>query len=377
MALPNRTVAPAREKGGKFGFFNHGQYGLAAAGERIASTPEGKSRNCHAMATAGLIDELAHPPGEAAAGGLRTYYRIAEEAGAVVRCDAAEAQIIVFNSPTVEDEADLQEFYNIDYHTLQSSLDPDELSRLEFETDHAAFIFKRPRSFSADDNFLLKLTSTGVFLYEDRLVVVMPDDAPLFEGRAPLRIFSVQDVFLRLLYQCISHFEGHLKAINMLSDSLERRIITSMETRYLLNMFALEKSLVYILNAINSNGALFDRLKASATRLGLDHDQTRILEDIIIENQQCLRRSEIYSQVIAGLMDARASIVSHNLNTLIKQFTIWTIAIMLANLVIGIFSMNVRLPLPGESEVWPFFLINVLAVGSAIAIFWISRVRKW
>jgi magnesium transporter len=314
---------------------------------------------------------------EPRSGGVRSYYRVAEEAGTVVRCESAEAQIIVFNSPTIEDEADLMEYYNIDYHTLQSSLDPDELSRLEFEADHAALIFKRPKSFSADDNFLLKMTSTGVFLYEDHIVVVMPDDAPLFEGRAPLRIFSVQDVILRLLYQSISHFEGHLKAINMLSDSLERRIITSMETRYLLNMFALEKSLVYILNAINSNSALFDKMKSYAERLGFDHDQLGILEDIIIENQQCLRRSEIYSQVVAGLMDARASIVSHNLNTLIKKFTIWTIAIMMANLVVGIFSMNVALPLPTEGKLWPFMMVNALAILVSVGIIWFSRFRKW
>ena len=322
-----------------------------------------------------------HPsPGtapEPRSGGVRSYYRVAEEAGTVVRCEPSEAQIIVFNSPTIEDEADLMEYYNIDYHTLHSSLDPDELSRLEFEADHAALIFKRPKSFSADDNFLLKMTSTGVFLYEDHIVVVMPDDAPLFEGRAPLRIFSVQDVILRLLYQSISHFEGHLKAINMLSDSLERRIITSMETRYLLNMFALEKSLVYILNAINSNSALFDKMKSYAERLGFDHDQLGILEDIIIENQQCLRRSEIYSQVVAGLMDARASIVSHNLNTLIKKFTIWTIAIMMANLVVGIFSMNVALPMPTEGQLWPFMMVNALAILVSVGIIWFSRFRKW
>ena len=333
------------------------------------------------MSTMPVMHAADHPSSgtapEPRAGGMRSYYRVAEEAGTVVRCEPAEAQIIVFNSPTIEDEADLMEYYNIDYHTLHSSLDPDELSRLEFEADHAALIFKRPKSFSADDNFLLKMTSTGVFLYEDHIVVVMPDDAPLFEGRAPLRIFSIQDVILRLLYQSISHFEGHLKAINMLSDSLERRIITSMETRYLLNMFALEKSLVYILNAINSNSALFDKMKSYAERLGFDHEQLGILEDIIIENQQCLRRSEIYSQVVAGLMDARASIVSHNLNTLIKKFTIWTIAIMMANLVVGIFSMNVALPLPTEGQLWPFMVVNALAILVSVGIIWFSRFRKW
>ncbi|MFA7343446.1 MAG: magnesium transporter CorA family protein [Terrimicrobiaceae bacterium] len=310
-------------------------------------------------------------------GGQRTFYRIDDQTGRLVPCAQGEGQVIVYNSPTIEDEADLLELHNIDYHTLQSSLDPDELSRLEFEHDHAALIFKRPKSFCADDNFLLKLTSTGIFVYEDYLVVVMPDDAPLFEGRVPFQIHSIQDVILRLLYQSVSHFEGHLKAINMLSDSLERRIMTSMETKYLLNMFALEKSLVYILNSISSNAALFDKMKLAAEKLGLDHDQTSILDDIMIENQQCLRRSEIYSEVVAGLMDARAAIVSHNLNILIKHFTIWTIAIMLANLVVGIFSMNVKLPIPMEAELWPFYTINILAVGSAIGVLWLSRVRKW
>ena len=320
------------------------------------------------------LSVTAEPP---QSGGQRTFYRIDEEAGRLLPCAHGEGQVIVYNSPTIDDEADLLELHNIDYHTLQSSLDPDELSRLEFEHDHAAIIFKRPKSFCADDNFLLKLTSTGIFIYEDYLVVVMPDDAPLFEGRVPFLTHSIQDVILRLLYQTILHFEGHLKAINMLSDSLERRIITSMETKHLLNMFALEKSLVYILNSISSNGMLFDRLKTAADKLGLDHEQAGLLEDIIIENQQCQRRADIYAQVMHGMMDARASIVSHNLNILIKQFTIWTIAIMLANLVVGIFSMNVRLPMPMERELWPFYIINVLAIGSAFGVYWLSRVRKW
>lgn len=305
----------------------------------------------------------------------RQFYRLQE--GKLFACAPEQAQIIVYRSPTLDDQDELQELYNIDYHTLQSSLDPDELSRLEFETDHATIIFKRPKSFCADDNFLLKLTSTGVFMYDDYLVIVMPDDAPVFEGRVPFPVETLQDVILRLLHQSMSHFEGHLKAINMLSDSLEKRISTSMETTYLLNMFALEKSLVYIINAIGSNGALLDRLKANSEKLGFDHDQVRVLEDIIIENKQCFRRTEIYAQIIGSLMDARASIVSHNLNQLIKKFTIWTIAIMLMNLVVGIFSMNVALPFPGEDVLWPFYVILALCVASAGTVFWLWRVRKW
>jgi magnesium transporter len=305
----------------------------------------------------------------------RSFYRL--EAGRLLPCEPNQAQIIAYVSPTIDDEAELQEHYNIDYHTLQSSLDPDELSRLEIEPDHAAFIFKRPKSFCAGDNFLMKLTSTGIFVYEHYLVIVMADDSPIFEGRVPFPVKSIHDVILRLLYQTTMHFEGHLKAINMLADSLERRINTSLENKYLLNMFALEKSLVYILNSISSNGSLLERMKSMAEKLGFDSDQAGILEDLIIENQQCYRRAEIHTQVLGNLMGTRASIVGHNLNQLIKNFTIWTVAIMLATLVIGLFGMNVALPLPMEEAYWPFWLIGILALLAGTVIFFLRRMNKW
>ncbi len=315
------------------------------------------------------------PVAPAATPSMRSFFRLAD--GRPVPCEEADAQIIAYNSPGPAEEAELLERFNIDSHTLQSSLDPEELSRLEFEPDHAAVIFKRPKSYCADDNFLLKVTSTGAFLYADLLVVIMPDDAPLFEGRAAFPVHSLQDVILRLLYQSISHFEGHLKAINMLSDSLEKRLAKSMENKYLLNMFALEKSLVYILNSLSSNSTLCEKLRLSASRLGFDSDQIGVLEDIAIENKQCFRRAQIYSEVLGGLMDSRASIVSNNLNHLIKKFTIITIAIMLANLIVSIFSMNVKIPWQEHSDLWPFLMINILAAGSAFAVLWTWRVRKW
>lgn len=320
-----------------------------------------------------ILDSTVSP--ESASPGVKSYYRI--ESGRLASCQMSEAQIIAYNCPGPAEQVEMLELYNIDYHTLQSSLDPDELSRLEFEPDHAAVIFKRPKSYCAEDNFLLKVTSTGVFLYQDQLVVVMPDDAPLFEGKVPFAIRSLQDVMLRLFYQSIYHFDGHLKAINMLSDSIEKRLTQSMENRYLLNMFSLEKSLVYILNSLSSNTTLFEKIKVASAKLGFDAEHLEILDDIMIENQQCFRRAEIYAQVIASLMDARASLVSNNLNHLIKKFTIFMIAIMLPTLVISVFSMNVRLPIPQEEEWWPFWIVSALAIAPALTVLWLWRVKKW
>ena len=305
----------------------------------------------------------------------RLFFRL--ESGRLVPCEPDAAEIIIYTSPTMDDEAELQEQYNIDYHTLQSSLDPDELSRLEIEHDHAAIIFKRPKSFCAGDNFLLKVTSTGVFLYDNYLVIVMADDSPILEGRVPFPVKTIHDVILRLLYQATMHFEGHLKAINMLADSLERRIATSLENTYLLNMFALEKSLVFVLNSITSNGGLLQRMRALSDKLGFNSDQAAILDDLIIENQQCLRRAQIHTQVLSNLMGTRASIVGHNLNQLIKKFTIWIVAIMLTSLFVGLFGMNVALPLPMEEASWPFWLIMILGAIAGGAVFLLRRMNKW
>jgi magnesium transporter len=248
---------------------------------------------------------------------------------------------------------------------------------LEINPDHATIIFKRPKSFCAGDNFLMKLTSTGVFVYESYLVIVMADDSPVFEGRVPFPVNSIHDVILRLLYQATMRFEGHLKAINMLSDSLERRVNTSLENKYLLNMFALEKSLVHIVNSITSNGVLLERMKAASDRLGFNKDELGILEDLIIENQQCYRRAEIHTQILANLMGTRASIVGHNLTQLIKKFTIWSVAIMLVSLVVADFGMNVAMPVPMEKALWPFWLINILAFTAGGAVFYLWRMNKW
>jgi len=99
------------------------------------------------------------------------------------------------------------------------------------------------------------------------------------------------------------------------------------------------------------------------------------LDDLIIENSQCYRQAEIHSNILASLMDARASIVGNNLNVLMKTLNIIMLGIMLPTLVVSIFSMNV--PIPGQGHPLSFWLIIILALSSvgAMMIFW--KKKKW
>ncbi len=288
-----------------------------------------------------------------------------------------EASVFIYISPDEAERKFLVDHLKIDEHTLSSSLDPDELARLEFEPEHLALIFVRPKSYMAKDNFLFRVLPTGVFIFRDRMIIILTEDTPIFEGKHLARVQNLHDLLLRMLYRAISHFTEHLKVINAISGELEQRINTSMENRYLLNMFTLEKSLVYYLNAISANSTLIEKLRANTAKLGLNVEQIELLDDLMIENKQCYRQAEIYSQVLSSLMDARASIVSNNLNQLIKTLTFITIAIMTPTLVVSIFSMNVRLPVPQMQALWPFFSILGLALISAGLVYLFRYLKKW
>ena len=142
-----------------------------------------------------------------------------------------------------------------------------------------------------------------------------------------------------------------------------------------IHLAVLDAEIFRNLDAIHSNNAVIEKLKNNAAKIGFTQENIEFLDDIQIENNQCLRQTEIYSQVLASLMDARASIISNNLNIRIKALTLITIAIMLPTLVVSIFSMNVKIPL--EEHPHAFLIISGLALASSIVVGLLWWRKKW
>jgi magnesium transporter len=292
----------------------------------------------------------------------------------IMECTENEGSILVYINPDANERKMLIEQYQVDEHTLNSALDPDELSRMEFETNHVAYIIKRPKNYSAKDRLLFKAATMGAFLFSDKIIIVLAEDLTIFDGKIFAQAKSLNDVLLKLIYRSIFHFFEHLKVINMISDELEQKINRAMENRYLINLFTLEKSLVYYLNAINSNGGLIEKIKHNVAKFNFSAEALELLDDITVENNQCYRQAEIYSNILASLMDARASIVSNNLNILIKVLNIITIGLMVPTLVVSIFSMNVRLPF--QDFFHAFWVILGLALVSMCGVFFVWKALK-
>ncbi|MBN2357424.1 magnesium transporter CorA family protein [candidate division KSB1 bacterium] len=290
-------------------------------------------------------------------------------------CQAEQAKIFVYISPNESEKKYLTSELRLDEHTLNSSLDPDELSRLEFEPDHVAMIFKRPKSYSAEDRFLFRTTSMGIFLFQEKIIIVVPEDLPMFDDKKFTRTISLKDLMLKMLFRSIFHFLEHLKIINMITDDLEEKINIAMENKYLLNLFTLEKSLVYYLNAINSNSILLQRLKNNVNKISLNQDEEELLDDIMIENSQCFKQADIYANILSSLMDARASIISNNLNVLMKTLNIITISIMVPTFVVSAFSMNVGIPF--QRHPLAFWMVLGIALVSLFGFYLFWKYKKW
>ena len=310
---------------------------------------------------------------------MRRLYTV--ENGLLLEKESEPAPVNVYISPDEVERRALTEKFFLDEHTLLSSLDPDELSRLEFEPEHVAMIFKRPcnQTITGGENAHLEfnVASVGVFIFQEKLIVVQSQDMPIYPGSRPVnREISLREVLLRMLYRTIMHFLEHLKAINMMVDAIEKEINHSSENRHLISLFALEKSLVYYVNAINSNDALLQKMRNNASKIGFTQEEAEILDDIIIENHQCGRQAQIYTNILAGMMDARASIVSNNLNVLMKTLTMITICLQVPTMVVSIFSMNVDLPI-SQGNNWGFWFVIGLSVLSLAAFMGVWRWRKW
>lgn len=263
--------------------------------------------------------------------------------GDLVSTSESEATVVLVLNPTVDERNEIGLALE-DSHTMNSMLDPEEGARIEVEEKHVVMIWKRPKNATIDGEIQFLVNTAGLIYEEKRLTFVCEDENITFEGKDFRAIRSVQDLILRRLLYSIHHFQEHLKVIKLITAELQVKLNHSMENHYFLQMFALSESLVYFLDALESNAALLQKLRRAGKALNFSEKDFDLLDDIIIEQAQCSRQAEIHSQVLAGLMDARGNIINNNMNVLLKNLTLINVVFLPLNLLAGIGGMS-ELPL--------------------------------
>lgn len=249
---------------------------------------------------------------------------------------SGDTQVQIHINPDADERREILDSLPIDEHSLSSSLDPDEISRVEFKPDHMLVIWKLPKNYSYQEEVRFNVSSVGISLAGNRLVLILPEDISLIDEKSG----SALDCVLGIFTHTTRHFLEHLKVIKLVSREIQNKINTALENKYLIHMFTLGESLTYYFHAIASNAIVLRKIRNNTERLGFSSEQIELLEDIIIENDQCARQAEIYSSVLSGLMDARGTLVNNNMNIILKNLTIVNTVLLPLNLLASIGGMS-------------------------------------
>ena len=291
-------------------------------------------------------------------------YNIAD--GRIVECpEDSIGPIQLYSNPTDEDREFLVQECGIDEHTYYSALDEDEISRVEYETNHIAVILKQPRRYNRDDKLIFRVASVGAFLFRDKIIIVQADSVPIFEyGKMPLRGNTIPGVLLRLVYHSTRHFLENLRIIRSISDTFENKMETSVTNKALAGIFSLLKGLTYYGSAISANLLLLLKLKADARKIGFTEEEIDFLEDITVENKQCDNLSKIYSEILSDMSNARVSIVNNTLSNVMKYLAVINLIFMPINVLTGMGGMS-EFSVMTQGIWWPyaysgFFLFSVV-----------------
>ncbi len=248
--------------------------------------------------------------------------------------------IHIYSNPTAEERQHLIATLPIDQHSLSSALDPDEISRLELKPNLTFMIWKHPENYSFEGEIRFNVSSIGIMLKPNQLVVIMSGNISLFNDQQVYQMRNHLDVVLNILSQTTRHFLEHLKVVKQISREIQKKINTALENEYLIQMFTLGESLTYYLNAISSNIAVLNKLNNNIEKIGLSTEQKELLDDILIENNQCYKQAEIYSNTLSELMDARGTLVNNNMNVILKNLTIINVIFLPLNLIASIGGMS-------------------------------------
>lgn len=250
--------------------------------------------------------------------------------------EADNPTIYVYVKPNEEEKKLIKENFDISDHDIASSIDEEELPRLDDE-EKFFYIWKYPRNFMKKSDF--EISSIGFFIREDKLIMITDYDFDYFRANK-IKFRNNFDVILRFMDFTLKHYSAHLKIVKAISREIQGKIISSMENKYLIQMFTLSESLVYYQSSLNLNYDATHKLYAYVKKMETNEFNLNYLENIKIENEQALKQAEIYSEVFSGLMDARASIVNNNMNQLMKKLTIINIIFLPLNLIAGIGGMS-------------------------------------
>jgi magnesium transporter len=279
-----------------------------------------------------------------------------------------------------EEFSELSTNLDIPLDFLADSLDIDERSRFEEEDNVKLIVIKTPtenNSFNESDAYYITIPICIILTHNQIITVNSFENGAIkkflntFQNRHP---DNRKMMVLKIFEKITQTYMESLKEINQRRNVLEQKLYASNRNEELLELMRIQKSLVYFVTALRSNEMMLIKI-VRTNFLGLNEEEKEFLEDLIVDISQGLEMANIYTNILSSTLDAFASIISNNLNNVLKRLTSITIILSLPALVTGIYGMNV--PIPYSDSPHAFYIPIILSVSISIVISWYFMKKKW
>ena len=246
---------------------------------------------------------------------------------------------------------------------IKSALDEEERARIESEDQFTLILVDIPVTSNEEYTGLYGTIPMGIIIGDNHIITVCLNDNPILNdfinGRVKAFYTYKKTRFLfQLLYKNSTYYLQYLRNIDKLSDKIEKELHRSMKNKELIELLGLGKSLVYFSTSLKSNEAILDKIMR-VKPIKMYPDDEEILEDVIIENKQAIEMANIYSNILSNTMDAFASVISNNLNIVMKFLASITIVLSIPTMVASFFGMNVDIPLSNNPHA--FLIIFIMS----------------
>ena len=248
---------------------------------------------------------------------------------------------------------------------LRAALDEEETSRIDTEDGQTLIIIDVP-AVEKDDAVEYSTLPLGIIVTQKHIITVCLKESSILRDFQDGLVRNAEtqkrtSFILYMLLQVAKRFLQYLKQIDKIYNFMERQLYKSQRNKELIQLLDLEKSLVYFNTSLKANEVTLEKILRGRiiTLYEEDHD---LLEDVLIEVRQAIEMANIYSSIISGMMDAFASVISNNLNVIMKVLTSITILLTIPNIIFGFYGMNITTGLPLDHFWWIPLVVAAVAI---------------
>ncbi|HGZ9937399.1 TPA: magnesium transporter CorA family protein [Staphylococcus aureus] len=278
--------------------------------------------------------------------------------------------------PEREEIENLMEQYNIPEDFIRDPLDSEESSRIEYDEDtgYSLIIIDLPIVNSTNRSVLSFVTIPLGIIIGNGIIVTVCDAENEFLENLPKRDINLKfhsRFALEILTTIADHYNRNLRLLNKSRIRIEKELKNNITNKQLFKLMEVEKSLVYFLAALKGNDTIIKKLFRLPAIKRFEEDE-ELLEDLIIENNQAIETTELHQRILESITTSYASLLSNDMNTIMKTLTLFTVLLTLPTLVFSFFGMNVPLPIDDHS-----YISWIIVVGISLILVVIVSIFLW